>query len=60
MFAIVVKLICDIKQDLIEDIFQRVSDNLICTEIDDLVIDLNNNKVKCQVDINNVDIIEKL
>ena len=51
IFVFLVKLTCDLKGDLEEKGLQRVTDNLACTEIDDLVINMNNNKVNCHLDI---------
>ena len=38
-------LVCDLKEDLTEEILKRVSSFLVCTEIDNLMVNLNNNSV---------------
>ena len=38
-------LVCDLQEDLTELILRRVSNSLVCTEIDHLMINLNNNSV---------------
>ena len=38
-------LICDLQEDLTEEIWAKVTSSLVCTEIDNLVVNLNNNSV---------------
>jgi len=41
-----VSLICDLQEDLTEEIWAKVTGSLVCTEIDSLVVNLNNNSWK--------------
>ena len=41
----IVSLICDLQEDLTEEIWAKVTSSLVCTEIDNLVVNLNNNSV---------------
>merc|ERR1712183_319370 len=45
-----VYLVCDLQEDLTEQILSRVSNSLVCTEIDHLIVNLNNNKWKADFD----------
>ena len=38
-------LVCELQEDLTEQILKRVSNSLVCTEIDHLIVNLNNNSV---------------
>ena len=39
------KLICDLEEDMTGQILKGVTDALVCTEIDDLIVNMNNYKV---------------
>lgn len=45
-----VYLVCDLQEDLTELILRRISNSLVCTEIDYLSVNLNNNSWKADFD----------
>lgn len=45
-----VYLVCDLQEDLTEQILSRVSNSLVCTEIDHLIVNLNNHSWKADFD----------
>ena len=39
------RLICDLQEELTEEILAQITSALVCTEIDNLIVNLNNNSV---------------